>query len=229
MAIPVPRVPRVPDGEIILSHPAGRDKLRLYVFAPSKRPRGEGAPSILLFHGGGWNGGHPRRLFARARYLAGRGMLAMSVEYRVAERHGTTPFECVADGRSVMRWVRRHAREFGGAPARVVAGGGSAGGHVAAATATLSGFDEAGDDLSVSPRPDALVLFNPVIDNSPAGYGHERIGARRPDISPLHNIRSGVPPAVVFLGTEDHLIPVATVLEFQRRMQAAGARCDVWT
>ena len=54
-------------------------------------------------------------------------------------------------------------------PERIAAGGGSAGGHVAAACGTLSGFDEESEDETISSRPDALVLFNPVFDNGPGG------------------------------------------------------------
>ena len=58
-------------------------------------------------------------------------------------------------------------------------------------------FDEAGEDTSVSCVPQALVLFNPVYDNGPKGYGHERVGEYWQDFSPMHNIRKGMPPAIV--------------------------------
>ena len=96
-----------------------------------------------------------------------------------------------------------------------------------AATATLPGLDDPADDLSVSCVPNALVLFNPVYDNGPDGYGYDRVKERWQEISPLHNIREGIPPAIVFLGTKDRLIPVATGKAFQKKMEDVGSRSEL--
>ncbi|MDP4680881.1 MAG: alpha/beta hydrolase, partial [Cyclobacteriaceae bacterium] len=72
-----------------------------------------------------------------------------------------------------------------------------------------------------------LVLFNPVIDNGPGGYGFERIGDQYKDFSPLHNIEKGAPPTILFLGTEDSLIPVETVQYYKIVMEKVGSRCDI--
>ena len=45
----------------------------------------------------------------------------------------------------------------------IIASGGSAGGHLTAATATLK-FNDKQDNLNYSSVPNALVLFNPVLD-----------------------------------------------------------------
>ena len=65
---------------------------------------------------------------------------------------------------------------FGYQTIKIIASGGSAGGHLAAAAALTDRCFENTDDLSVSCIPNALVLFNPVIDNGPGGYGFEKIG-----------------------------------------------------
>jgi acetyl esterase len=137
-------------------------------------------------------------------------------------------FESVTDGKSAVRWVRANAKRLGVDPERVMAGGGSAGGHVAAAAATVPGLDEKREDSSISCKPDALVLFNPVFDNGPPnGYGYERVGERYKEISPIHNIGKGAPPTIVFLGTQDELIPVATGRKYERLMKEAGGRCEL--
>ncbi len=199
--------------------------LRLHVFEPDQHAASDRRPAIVFFFGGGWNGGTPKQFYPHCEYLASRGMVAMSAEYRVKSRHGTTPFECVADGKAALRWVRAHAHELGIDPQRIAAGGGSAGGHVAAAVATTRGFEAANE--TVSSRPDALVLFNPVYDNGPGGYGHKRVKTRWRKISPAHNIRKGMSPAIVFLGTKDRLIPVETATKFRDAMRTAGSRSEL--
>ena len=199
--------------------------LHLHVFA-SAAPAPQ--PAIVFFFGGGWNGGTPTQFYPQCAHLSSRGMVAISAEYRTHSQHGTSPYECVADAKSAIRWVRTHAAELGVDPGRIAAGGGSAGGHLAAAAALLESFDDPHGDASVSCRPDALVLFNPVLDNGPEGYGQDRVADRWHEFSPMHNLRPGAPPTIIFLGSEDKLIPVASMATYKRRMTDSGARCDVW-
>lgn len=205
----------------------GETELQLHVFTPEAHKASDKRPAIVFFFGGGWNGGSPRQFYPHCRYLASRGMVAMSAEYRVKSRNKTTPRECVKDGKSAVRWIRQHAEELGIDPTLIAAGGGSAGGHVAAATGTTKGFEEDGQDLKVSSRPDALVLFNPVYDNGPSGYGHSRVKEYWRDFSPMHNIDAKTPPTIVFLGTKDKLIPVKTAKEYKRLMEEKSRRCDL--
>jgi acetyl esterase len=206
----------------------GDVELQLHIFEPAGHQASDSTPAIVFFFGGGWVGGSPSQFFPHCEYLASRGMVAISADYRTKSKHGTSPAECVADGKSAIRWVRQHAKEIGVDPQRIAAGGGSAGGHVAAATGTLAKFDEASEDAAISSRPNALVLFNPVFDNGPEGYGHDRVKDYWQDFSPLHNISDQSPPTIVFLGSKDNLIPVATADDYKKRMDKAGVRCDVW-
>lgn len=145
--------------ELLAYKTVGPDTLKLHVFRPDGHTPDARAPAIVFFFGGGWNGGTPSQFYPHCVYLASRGMVAFSAEYRVKSRHGTTPFECVKDGKSAIRWVRAHAAALGIDPGRVAAGGGSAGGHVAAAAGVVKGLDEPGEDMSISSRPAALVLL----------------------------------------------------------------------
>ncbi len=205
----------------------GNSTLDLHVFAPSNHAPPDRRPAIVFFFGGGWSSGSPSQFYPHCKYLASRGMVAISAEYRVKTRHGTSPRECVQDGKSAIRWIRQHADELGIDATKVAAGGGSAGGHVAAATGTVKGFNEKGEDLNVSCRPDAMVLFNPVFDNGPEGWGHARVKAYWKDISPMHNLSKKTPPTIVFLGTHDTLIPTATAKAYKMRMTDLGRRCEL--
>lgn len=202
-------------------------ELKLHIFMPEGEAHNDKRPSIVFFFGGGWNGGSPSQFYPHSHYLASRGMVAISAEYRVKTRHGTSPQACVQDGKSAIRWIRAHAEELGIDPEKLVAGGGSAGGHVAAATATLDKFDEEGEDLSIDCRPQALVLFNPVYDNSAEGYGYDRVKDYWEDFSPMHNIDEKTPPTIVFLGNQDKLIPTATAEKYKKLMEDKGGRCDL--
>ena len=215
-----------PDKAIVYKK-IGHSELKIHVFNPKNHNRSDKRPAIVFFFGGGWNGGSPSQFYPHCEYLASRGMVAMSAEYRVKSRNGTSPRECVKDGKSAIRWIRLHADELGIDPRRLAAGGGSAGGHVAAATSTVRRFDEEGEDQSISCRPDALVLFNPVFDNGPGGYGHDRVEEYWRDFSPMHNISESTPPTIVFLGTKDNLIPTATAKRYKKLMAEKSRRCDL--
>jgi len=205
----------------------GETTLFLHIFNPKDHQPSDERPAVVFFFGGGWNGGSPTQFEHHSRHLASRGMVAMVADYRVKSRQGTTPKECVMDGKSAIRWVRENADKLGVDPKRIAAGGGSAGGHVAAAAGTVEGMEQPGENIRVSSQPNALLLFNPVYDNSPSGYGHSRVKEVYPQISPMHNIKKDTPPTIVFLGTKDSLIPVATAKEYKQRMEAVGRRCDL--
>ncbi len=184
-------------------------------------------PAVVFYFGGGWNGRNIEQFHDLCVNLARKGMVAVIADYRVKTINGTNPLMALHDARSAMRFVRRNAVQLGIDTGRIAAGGGSAGGHLAAACYTSDGLDDPKDDLSISSRPNLLLLFNPVIDNGPDGYGYERVKEWFPVFSPMHGIRSGFPPSIFFLGTKDNLIPVSTAETFQRRIRDVGGICDL--
>lgn len=202
-------------------------ELNLYFFLPEGHQVSDNRVAVVFFHGGGWHSGTPDHMYPQCRYLALRGMVAVSVQYRTIKAYGTTPKECVKDGKSAMRWVRSHAAGWGIDPSRILAGGGSAGGHIAAATALVDAFDEEGEDCSVSPHPQALLLFNPVFDNGPDGFLHGLVSDYWKEISPIDRIDADAPPTFIILGTEDKYVPVATAQRYAHLMAEQGKRCDL--
>jgi acetyl esterase/lipase len=191
----------------------------------------------VFFFGGGWTSGSPTQFEGQSRHLAARGMVAIVADYRVKTRHGAKPADCVSDAKACVRWVRANAARLGVDPNRIAAGGGSAGGHLAAATATLPGLDTADDDKKVSGVPDALVLFNPGLVMAPfpgldlkgfgAGLDKARFGCEPEEISPIHHVKKGAPPTIIFHGKADSTVPYATAEKFAQVMKSVGSRCEL--
>ena len=202
--------------------------LNMHVFKPSGYKISDKRPVIVFFFGGGWVGGHPRQFYQQARFFADKGYLAISADYRVRGRHKTTPFESVTDGKSAIRWIREHADELGIDPNKIIASGGSAGGHVAACTGIIKGFDETDENLNISSVPNAMLLFNPVIDTTEKGYGMEKIGkSRKTEISPSNHVIRGIPPTLIFHGTTDKTVPFENVERFTKLMKKVANTCEL--
>lgn len=206
----------------------GKD-LAIYVTIPDGWKATDSRPAILFFHGGGWTGGSPGQFTEHAKYFASRGIVCFQAQYRLLEKTSDDPpTVCIQDARSAMRWIRGQAKKLGVDPDRIASAGGSAGGHLAAALGTIDKHDEPGEDTSISTRSNAMLLFNPVFDNGPDGWGTKRVGDRYEEFSPAHNITKDTPSAIVFLGDEDKLIPVSTLESFATKMANVGSRCDAY-
>lgn len=179
-------------------------------------------PAIVFFFGGGWVGGDPSQFELQAEYLATRGITAFCPDYRTQSRNSTTPFESVMDAKSAMRYLKSHGNELGIDTSKIVASGGSAGGHLAACTAVIKNINEGTDDLSISTIPFALVLFNPVVDTGKKGYGREKMGGREFELSPVHHITASVPTTLIMHGMADKTVPYENAVRFNYLMKQQG-------
>ena len=207
-----------------LDSPTGK----LYMYYAKGR-KIQNNPAVVFFFGGGWNSGSPKQFELQAKYLAEYGITVVLADYRTKNNAGTTPKEALMDAKAAMRFLKKNAVSLRIDPEKILASGGSAGGHLAAATAFCDNINHPEDDLSVSPVPKALILFNPVVDNCPEGYGFNRVRDYYEDFSPMHNIKKNAPPTIFFLGTEDNIISVETARKFKEKMKTVGgARCDLF-
>ena len=220
---------RAPDQSMVFKKtPQG--ELKLHCYFPKDWKANDRRPGIVFWFGGGFVGGSPSQFYAKAEYLASRGLVCICAEYRVKNTHGTGLDKCAEDARSAMRWVKQHGTELGVDPARVIASGGSAGGTLSLLVALGDGPDATEDDTRISPRPCALVLFNPAQGDAVMS----RIGGEGEDharvvrlIAPLNEPKKGLPPAIFFFGTADQLlIPSRTFCE---KSIALGNRSELWT
>lgn len=192
-------------------------RLNLHIFRPAgAAPRG-GRPAILYLFGGGWHSGSPLQFYRECAAYAEAGIVAITAEYRIHMIHGTSPTESVEDVRDAMAWVRKNADRLGIDPDRIAAAGSSAGGHLAAALATLPGIPE---------RPDLLLLYYPVVDTSDRGAsfgGAERALA----LSPMQHVEGKLPPALFLVGDNDAIVSVECAQAFRDRVRSHGGECEL--
>lgn len=194
--------------------------LGAYIFRAAGEPPPSGWPVALFFFSSSWDNGLVSQFAPHALYLASRGMTGILIDYRVSARFpGCTPMDSASDARSAVRWVRAHAAELGVDPEKIVGCGGSAGGHAILSAALLREGDDPEDDLSISCVPNALVLFNPVIDTSPKGVFTDRFpdkkAAKRASL--MRSVRRRQPPILIFHGTTDRVVPYEQSVRFRKK------------
>jgi len=229
--------PQIEGAEVFLYKTVDQLELNLYVIKPSDSSPREPRPAIVFFFGGAWRNGTPEQFVKQGNYFASRGMVAILVDYRVYARHRSTVVQSIADAKSAIRWVRKNADRLGIDPDRIVASGGSAGGHLAVSAGVIPGMEEVGEEISISSQPNALVLFNPVMAMAPiegvdplgkrAGEIRRRIGDDPIKVCPLHHVQKDQPPAILFFGTNDGLL--AGAQHFVKTSKKAGNRCELLT
>lgn len=201
--------------------------LKLHFFAPHAPSRSTLSPVLLFFHGGGWQFGEPGQFFPQCRHFSKRGYACVSAAYRIASVHGSTPEDALQDARDAMRYLRTHATSLGLATDKLVAAGGSAGGHLAAALGTAVSLRDPGQAPWISTRPNALVLFNPMLNLAPGQPDHEQVAGYWREISPIHHVDAATPPTLILSGSDDAEVPVATLEAFCQSMHIQGGHCEM--
>jgi len=204
--------------------------LLIYVFSPASSSSTP-TPAIVFFHGSGWHSGTVVQFVEHARRLAKLGICAAVAEYRIKVDYNATPFDSVADAKSAVRWLRSQAKTLNLDPHRIAAAGGSAGAHIALCAGVFDGqFDNRSDDLTISARPDLIVLFASVTDTTKLASEAEPnplFEGRELELSPIHHLKRGMPPVQIFQGVEDPWAPIGRAIVFADAMEANGDECDL--
>ena len=216
------------EAQLYRKTPQGDLSMQLYY--PPDWKAADRRPVIVFFFGGGWKNGTHTQFMPQAQYFALRGLVCACADYRIESKHKTTPDACVEDAKAAVRWLRANASRLGIDPDQLIASGGSAGGHLAAATALCEGFDAKDDDnIKVSCKPNALVLFNPALNMTLSK--RTVVNSAGTDItkefSPTLFLKKGAPPTIIFFGTADALIAHGD--EFLKKTTALGNRCELVT
>ncbi len=188
----------------------GDTPLSAYIWQPDAAKAPPYPKSVAaFFFSSGWDHGQVHQFAPHCVYLASRGMTAIAFDYRVHSKHGTGPHEAMADARSAIRWIRLNAAELGVNAGKIVGVGGSGGAHAIASAAMLQGYDDPVDDTRISAVPNALVLFNPVLDTTKSGFGLDRFpdagAAKKANL--IKAITKGMPPMLLMHGRADRVVP----------------------
>ncbi|WP_022886844.1 alpha/beta hydrolase [Glaciibacter superstes] len=127
---------------------------RLDVLTPKDAT--EPLPVYIYFHGGGWTSGDKAPLTKYCASQAADGMVVVNANYRMATRFQLR--HMVEDGNAVLDWVARNISDWGGDPTRIVLGGDSAGGHIAALLAASAFHDDLAAHYGITPGVEAQNL-----------------------------------------------------------------------
>jgi dienelactone hydrolase len=184
-------------------------------------------PGVILFHGGSWKGGTLDQFRYACKYLASRGLVAATANYRMltADEVKALPAgesnkrTCVTDAKSAIRWMKQHAAELGIDPQRLITGGGSAGGHVAILATTNPGLNDPADPKEFDTRVAAYLLFNPALKDSDRSD---------PEIYAMQHLKSNFAPAVFFFGDQDQPWKPGSDAALQQLKAMGNTTAELW-
>ena len=193
-----------PVGKVHIYKNKGDTAREIEIFFPKDHaPVTKAVPGIIMFHGGGWGGGHRKQFRYLCHYFSTRGLVAATVTYKLAAKAGvknnvkgteSRKRVCITDAKSAIRWYKENAKKLGIDPLKIIAGGGSAGGHISLLATTNPGLNDPSDTKKYDATVAAYLLFNPALSAS---------DAKDPQVDFLQHLKDDLPPAMVFFGSED--------------------------
>ena len=197
------------------------DTLKLHVFTPAFRQQGNSHPAIVIFHGGGWSIGDPTWGYWLAEKYAGKGMIAVTAQYRLSDKKHITPIEAMEDARNAILWIRKNSKRLKIQPDSIVAYGWSAGAHLVASAAVFPSFDT---DNRLSSIPNALVLYSPALSLASDGWFKTILLDRGNPMnySPAEHLKGNMPPSIIVVGRDDTVTPIYESELFHKNMQKHG-------
>ena len=207
-------------------------------------------PVVVMIHGGAWYKGtkdYDEEVYA-CKVLAHHGYVVFTINYRLAPAHHLK--RQAEDAMAAVIWVKRHAKEYGGDPARIGVAGGSAGGHLGALVAWASDdpyfkpTGQAGSTLDSGVK--AAALYYPVLDldrtfrdngkrlaplAGPIFIGRVGKGYRNAleHLSPCNHLKPSDPPSLFMTGDADSLHLYPQSVEYQKKLEALGVDARLYT
>lgn len=193
-----------PTGRLVTyKHSAGRPREMEIYFPPNHDPSKAKVPGLILFHGGSWTGGTLQQFRFACAYFASRGLVTATANYQMLAKSEaeklplgeTRKRVCITDAKSAIRWFKQHAAELGMDPSRVIAGGGSAGGHISALATLNPGLNDPSDPDGIDTAAVAYLWFNPALAPDDSGD---------PEVDILRHLKREQAPSITFFGTQDN-------------------------
>lgn len=195
-------------------------------------PSDKEKPAVILIHGGYWSGGNRKELSDFATKLANKGYLAMTIDYHLLPKY-KQPTQ-TEDATKALWWLRENSEKLGVNPNKVAVAGVSAGGYLAAWTATHDKENKNG----LHSRPNAVVSLS-----APWNLSSEVEKEISPDAvklvkafcegedrkiaSPQYAITSSVPPVLLIHGDADKIVPVSQAINAHKQLQAQHCNSEL--
>jgi acetyl esterase/lipase len=203
----------------------------------SKRSTGNSKrPAVIVIHGGGWVGGKKEDVFNRyCLPFLEKGFVVANVEYRLA---GVAPAPAaVEDSLLAAKWLRDNAAKYGIDRKKIVATGGSAGGHLA----LMVGLSTKKTKLGPVTKIAAVVNFYGITDvqdqlegQNMRDYAVKWVPTSVPDrqelarrVSPVSWVRKKAPPVITIHGDADETVPYEHGVDFTKELRNAGGDAEM--
>lgn len=221
--------------------------IKLFYQLPPKATEAQKYPAIVFIHGGAWKGGSANTFFAYAVYFAMRGMVGISIDYRLLKQPTDDIVDCIADCKSAIRYIKKNAKQLCVDTNKIVVCGESAGGHLAACLQLLNGYNDASSDSALTTKPTALVLLNPVVNVTTPTFLkfvdaailfapkpitdsallHERCFEKAKQLSPLFVLQAALPPTLLINGLNDKITPHTFAQDFANKANGFANNCTL--
>lgn len=204
---------------VVLDQSYGPDaRNRLDVYAPHDA---RNAPTLLFIHGGSWQGGDKSGHAFVGESLARAGYVVGVMNYRLAPQHRYPSY--VQDGAAALKWLRDHAREFGGSPENLFVSGHSAGGFNAAELVDNARW-LAEVNVPVSSIRGVIGIAGPYSYDFRQYQSRVAFpeGGDPGDIMPDRHIRPDAPPHLLLVAEKDTTVHPQNALNMEAALKKAG-------
>jgi len=204
-------------------------------------------PLLVWIHGGAWKMGYKK--WIDVAYLTQQGYAIASIDYRFS---GDSIFPAqIRDCNAAIYYLWKNAAQYNLDTAKIIIGGGSAGGHLASLIGTSQNnhinafypYDAAKEKVSIKAVLDFygpsdfyafhVDYFETDKNSTPI---NELLGASplvRPDLakeaSPTNYIDKNDPPFLIIHGDKDDLVPLWQSILFKNSLVLANVRAELVT